>query len=126
MNTMFAVEIESLPNANDDETHRAVLYVLCDENRRAVPGIVITGIAGDLSSSSDRTPFIILKDGRGDYGSDFEDPADRFFETNLRSKTIMPQELFTVCWATAEQRARQIETSFKIAKTTHLAGPEFQ
>jgi hypothetical protein len=123
MNMMFAVEIESLPNADDDEIYRAVLYVLCDENRKPVPAIVITGVAGDLGTSSNRTPFIILKDGRGDYGSDFEDPADRFFETNLRSKTIKSQELFTVWWATAEQRARQIETSFRINKTTLLAGP---
>lgn len=123
MNMMFAVEIESLPNADDDETYRAVLYVLCDENRKPVPAIVITGFAGDLGTSSNRTPFLILKDGRGDYGSDFEDPADRFFETNLRSKTIKSQELFTVWWATAEQRARQIETSFRINKTTLLAGP---
>jgi hypothetical protein len=122
MNMMLAVEVESIRKVQTDDLYRAVLYILCDDNFRPVPGIVITGIAGDIKSDANRTPLVILKDGRGDYGSDFEDPSDRFFRTNLRSKTIRPGELFTTWWATPEQPNRTYETAFRIKKATPLAG----
>jgi hypothetical protein len=124
MNTMLAVEVESLPNAYNDEVYRAVLYVLCDPKSKPVSGIMITGVGVDVKGSSDRWPFVILKDGRGDYGKDFNSPLARFFETNLRSKTMKPLELFTVHSPDPEQVARQIETTFRIRKTTALAGPK--
>lgn len=119
MNMMLAVEVESVRKLHTDKLYRAVLYILCDVNFKPVPGIVITGIAGDIKSDANRTPLVILKDGRGDYGSDFEDPSDRFFKTNLRSKTIRPGELFTTWWTQAN---RTYETSFRIKKATPLAG----
>lgn len=124
MNAMLAVEVESLPNAYDDEIHRAVLYVLCDSQLKPVPGIMITGVGLDMNGSSDRWPFVILKDGRGDYGRDFNTPLARFFETNLRSRKMKPLELFTVHAPDPERPARQIETTFRIRKTTSLAGPK--
>jgi len=87
-----------------------------------VPGIVITGVGGDIKSDSNRTPFVILKDGRGDYGSDFAEDSDRFFRTNLRSKTIRPGELFTTWVSDSERPNRTHETSFRIKKVTPLAG----
>ncbi len=122
MNTMLAVEVESIRKLRTDDLLRAVLYILCDEDFKPVPGIVITGIAGDIKSDLNRTPLVILKDGRGDYGSDFEDPSERFFRTNLRSKIIRPGELFTTWWAKPEQPNRTYETSFRIKKATPLAG----
>ncbi|MBR0852580.1 hypothetical protein JQ543_32955 [Bradyrhizobium diazoefficiens] len=122
MNMMLAVEIESVRKLPTDEMYRAVLYILCDHNYKPVPAIVITGVAGDIKSDSNRIPFVILKDGRGDYGSEYDDPSERFFRTNLRSKIIRPGELFTTWWSTAEQPHRINETSFKIKKATPLAG----
>lgn len=121
MNMMLAVEVESIRKLQTDNLYRAVLYILCDDNFKPVPGIVITGIAGDIKSDANRTPLAVLKDGRGDYGSDLEDP-DRFFRTNLRSKTIRPGELFTTWWAKSEQPDRTHETPFRIKKVTPLAG----
>lgn len=126
MNTMFAVEVESLPNPLDEEIHRACLYILCNPERRPVPGIMITGVGGDPNVGLDRWPFMINKDGRGDHGAGFKKPAERFFETNLRSKTMEPLELFTVLWADPEQPARQIETTFRIRSVTPIAGPSLQ
>jgi hypothetical protein len=122
MNMMLAVEVESIRKLATDDQYRAVLYILCDENFKPVPGIVITGVGGDIKSESNRTPFVILKDGRGDYGSDFDDPSDRFFRTNLRSKYIRPGELFTTWTADSEQPTGTSETSFRIRKVTPLAG----
>jgi hypothetical protein len=124
VNTMLAVEVESLPNAYNDEAYRAVLYVLCDSKTKPIPGIMITGVGFDVNGSSDRWPFVILKDGRGDYGKDFNSPLMRFFETNFRDKAMKPLELFTVLSAESEHAARQIETTFRIRKTTALAGPK--
>jgi hypothetical protein len=124
MNTMLAVEVESLPNAYNDGIDRAVLYVLCDPKLKPIPGIMITGVGLDVSGRSDRWPFVILKDGRGDHGKDFNSPLERFFETNFRSKTMKPLELFTVRSPDPEQPARQIETTFRVRNTTVLAGPK--
>ncbi|SHH26328.1 hypothetical protein [Bradyrhizobium erythrophlei] len=81
-----------------------------------------TASRGDIKSDFNRSPFVILKDRRGDYGSDFDDPSERFFRTNLRSKTIRPGELFTTWSADSEQPNRTYETSFRIKKATPLAG----
>lgn len=124
MNTMLAVEVENLPNAHDVEIHRAILYVLCDPKLKPIPGIMITGVGLDVSGSSDRWPFVILKDGRGDHGKDFNTPVARFFETNFRSKTMKPLELFTVHSPDPERPACQLETTFRIRKITPLAGPK--
>lgn len=125
MNTMFEVEVESLPKDHDEEIHCASLYVLCDPDQRPVPDMTITGVGKKLSSS-DRWPFLIDKDGLGDHGAAFKTPAERFFETNLRSKKIEPLELFTVLWADPEQPAREIETTFRIRNVTPIAGPSRQ
>lgn len=122
MNMMLAVEVESVPTTHDSDHHRALLYVLCDRKRKPAPGIIITGVSGDLTSS-ERWPFMINNDGRGDLGAAYEDASDRYFETNLRSKTMKPQELFTVTSADPEQPNRQVETTYRIRKTTHIAGP---
>jgi len=123
MNTMLAVEAESVRKLRTDELYRCTLYILCDDNFKPVPGVVVTGISGDLKSESNRIPLVILKDGRGDCGSDYEDEHDRFFRTNLRSRTIRPGELFTVWWKNKlQQRNREIETSYRITKVTPLAG----
>lgn len=122
MNTMLVVEVESVPKLPSDDLFRAVMYILCDKHLKAVPGIVITGVAGDITSDADRTPFIILKDGRGDYGSDYEEQAERFFKTNLRTKVIRTGELFTV-WSSEPSRPyRTHETPFRIKKVTPIAG----
>jgi hypothetical protein len=121
---MLAVEVESLPSVHDSEVHRAVLYVLCDSELKPIPGIMITGVGVDVNGSSDRWPFVILKDGRGDYGKDYNCSLARFFETNLRSKRMKPLELFTVVSPDSERVTRQIETTFRIRKTTPLAGPK--
>lgn len=119
MNTMFVVEVESLPDPHDEEIHRAPLHV-CDQEQRLVSNIMITGVGGDLSSP-DRRPFL-NKDGCGDHSAGFKKPAERFFETNLRTKAIQPLELFTVVWVDPEQPAGLIETTFRIRNVTPIAG----
>lgn len=115
---MFAVEVESL-----DKLYRAFLNIACDSRRKPVPDITIAGWGVDPAGSSDRWPFVITKDGVIDNGKSYTTSAERFHETNLRSKTIKPLELFTVLWADKEQPARQIETIFRIRKATPIAGP---
>ncbi|OSJ13747.1 hypothetical protein BST63_18875 [Bradyrhizobium canariense] len=122
MNTMLVIEVESVRKLQSDILFRAVMYVLCDRNLRVVPGIVITGVAGDIRSDADRTPFVILKDGRGDYGSDYDEDAERFFKTNLRTKAIRQGELFTVWWSEPDQPSRTHEATFRIKKVTPIAG----
>ena len=122
LKTMLVVEIESLPTAKDPEIHEAVLYVLCDQARMPAPGIMITGVGGEMASS-ERWPFFINKDGRGDWGAACESESERFFETNLRCKPMKVSELFTVFGADPDWPGKQIETTFRIRKTTAIAGP---
>jgi hypothetical protein len=100
----------------------AFMHVLCDGKRKPVLGIVITGIDGDVRVSSDRRPFVILKDGQGDYGSCLEGEPDRFFQTNFRTKPMTVGELFSVTSCDPDQPAREIATTFKIVEVTPLAG----
>jgi hypothetical protein len=120
--TMLVVEIESLPTAKDPGVQKAVLYVLCDDKRMPAPGIMITGVGGD-QSSSERWPFFINKDGRGDWGAACEDESERFVETNVRGKPMKVFELFTVIGTDPDWPGKQVETTFRIRKTTSIAGP---
>jgi hypothetical protein len=115
MNTFYAVKVESRPKSGE-EIERAFVHVLCDGERKSVPGIVITGVYGDVSASSNRYPFVILKDGLGDYGTSAEEAPDRFFQTNFRTKSIVVGELFSSTSAGPEQPARETTKTFEIVE----------
>ena len=121
MNTFYAVKVESKPKPGE-EIERAFMHVLCDSKQKPVPGIVITGVYGDVRASSDRYPFIILKDGQGDYGSCAEGAPDRFFQTTFREQTIKTGEYFTTTSCDPDQPAREIATTYVIVGVTPLAG----
>ncbi|MGA7807077.1 hypothetical protein [Bradyrhizobium sp.] len=123
--TMLVVEIESLPTANDPGIQEAILYVLCEPSCMPAPGIMITGVGGEMKSS-ERWPFFINKDGRGDWGAACEDEGERFFETNMRGKPMKVSELLTVKAAHPDWPGKQVETTFRIRKTTAIAGPVLQ
>jgi hypothetical protein len=122
VNTYFAVDAQSLPNADDPETHRALILVVCDKQRKPKRDMLITGVGGRLNDL-DRAPFIVLPDGRGDNGSECKNDEERYFGTNIRSKVMKPREVFTVWWSSKDQPARRFETTWRINKTTPLAGP---
>jgi hypothetical protein len=122
MNTYFAVDAQSLPNADDPEIHRALIFIVCDKQRKPKHDILITGVGGGLNDP-DRAPFIVMPDGSGDNGSECKNKEERFFDTNIRTKTMKPREVFTVWWSPEEQPARRIETTWRINKITPLAGP---
>jgi hypothetical protein len=122
MNTYIAVDAQSLPTADDPEIHCALIFVVCDTQRKPKRDILITGVGGGLNDP-DRAPFIVMPDGSGDNGSECKNKEERFFDTNIRTKTMKPREVFTVWWSPKEQPALRIETTWRINKTTPLAGP---
>lgn len=122
MNTYFAVDAQSLPNADDPVIRRALILVVCDKQRKPKRDFLITGVGGGLNDL-DRAPFIVLPDGRGDNGSECKNDEERYFDTNIRSKVMKPREVFTVWWSSKDQPARRFETIWRINKTTPLAGP---
>ena len=114
MNSFYAVKAISIPTDADEVSEPAVFHVLCDERSMPVPGIFITGISGDLKDSHDRCPFIILPDGRGDYGAACDGEPDRFFGTNFRSKRIAKGELFSVQYVDTDRASKEFEATYKI------------
>jgi hypothetical protein len=121
MNTFYAVKVQSKPKPGE-EIQRAFMHVLCDSERKPVAGIVITGVYGDVGVSANRYPFVILKDGQGDYGSSAEGELDRFFQTNFRTKSIVPGELFSSTSADPDQPAKEITTTYQIVEVEPLTG----
>lgn len=122
MKTFCAVKAASIPISRDEESAPVVFHVLCDENRKPSPKIFITGISGDLKDSSDRCPFVVHADGRGDYGAACGEEPDRYFHTNIRSKRIEKGGLFTVWYFDKDRGKAECEATYKITEVTPLAG----
>jgi hypothetical protein len=118
MNTFCTVKVESKPEPGE-EIQRAFLHVLCDGGNIPVRGIVITGVYGDVSDSSNRCPFVIMKDGRGDYGSYAEGRPDRFFQTNIRTKPLVAGTRFTTS-GHHDQLAKEVTTTYEVVEVTPL------
>jgi hypothetical protein len=122
MKTFCSVQASSIPNSADEESEPVVFHVLCEADRRPSPGIFITGISGDLKDSSDRCPFILHADGRGDYGAACDGEPDRFFNTNFRSKRMEKGELFTVYYVDRDRGNRELTATYRITSVRPLAG----
>jgi hypothetical protein len=122
--SFFSVQASSLPNSVSEESSPVVFHVLCEEDLRPSPRIFITGISGNLKDSSDRCPFILHADGRGDYGAACDGEPDRFFNTNFRSKRMEKGELFTVYYIDSDRGNRELTATYRITNVTKLTGAD--
>ncbi len=86
MTTLLAIRVE--PRDNVQEYDAPFLFqVACDANHRPLKQAAL-GIWGMLEDSDDRQPFILLADGRMDFGSEFTEDPDRYFQTDLLAQKI--------------------------------------
>jgi hypothetical protein len=115
---LLCVKIRERHPVKGDVPEVAVLHVLCNQENRPLPNIMILGVGGELQDSS-RAPLVILKDGRGDYGS-FYGGAGRFFHTNLRERVMRIGELFSVDYRDEDRPAHEEAMTFEITEVIPL------
>jgi hypothetical protein len=89
---------------SDDQLPVTIEVALKDESIEA--GKPFLGWAGDLNDEF--WPFVLHPDGKLDYGSEVEEDAERFIQTNIHQKRIAVGEVFT-----AEYAGEQITYAIK-------------
>ncbi|TKT70879.1 hypothetical protein YH63_005335 [Afipia massiliensis] len=135
MNVHYALKVESIREDSDDELEEALLYVTCNEEALPVPGIIITGVGGNLNTPEELFPLIITNEGKGDYGSSFNwvkrPKFDRYFYTDIRHVRIEVGAEFSVRFTesisqdlpvTSDDTNTLDITRFKIIERIVLAG----
>src|ERR1051326_404600 len=105
MKSLLAVKAE--PRIRD-EAGPLLIYAVSN-NERSNNKIMFMGIYGDYAASDDRYPFVLLADGRIDFGAELAGRPDRFFQTNFRCKRMEQGELFSVIGRDPEQGGREYE-----------------
>ncbi len=95
-----------------DESTSFTFDLLLDDKGHVINKAPTTGWAGSFASGSDLEPFILMPNGKLDFGSDYE-IDDRYGTTNIHTKTIALDEYVTVATTSGED-------CMKIAKIVWL------
>jgi hypothetical protein len=88
------IRIVARPTKPDDELN-ITLEVAVEENKIR-DGMVFFGFLGSLKDEENLYPFVLLIDGQLDFGSCFEDAADRYGRSNIRERRIEIGALFSI------------------------------
>lgn len=106
------------PNYQSDNY---LLDIELDDSMTPLPGQIFFGVWGKVTDPEYRYPFLLLQDGRIDFGALYElGNLERFHRTNLLSKKLTAGELLSAWERDPDAPALEREYTLRVSKITPL------